>query len=167
MLVRSEEFYYYINKKLYRSLFSAFQGESAIAERESTGGKNSDDNDIWIVRASDRKLIAPLSKEQAETLTKTIRAIADVDKSLGGVIENVYLYGSVARGTSKRRSDIDLFLTTRKQMTIQERHPFMEVIPYEPVEVDVHFSYQPFFEESDSTYHQNKEEGLLLWKRHI
>lgn len=83
-------------------------------------------------------------------------------------VEEIYLFGSCARGQQKYRSDVDLLVRVDSETPPREmRRMRVEVIPddFNLPEVDLKFSIGASFSESYRFNENIKKEGRLLWKK--
>lgn len=105
-----------------------------------------------------------LKDKYKSTITKTMKELLKVGNPY---LEEIILFGSCARGTTKLGSDIDLLcLTSKKLEERKDRLMFYNSIPIDTeVEVDLLIRTKELFEsESDWFLNIIKKEGVVLWK---
>lgn len=143
---RTEQYLYLAKGRLHRSLFGAI----------------SEAGDIKIVK--DNQVLTKMNRNQAEALAFIAKKIHQLDEKQS--VCGVYLYGSVARGSSNRTSDLDIFIVLKDgKLTAEECRKFRtENNCFNDIDIDIHFEDNDIFLKSDTTYHTNiKKEGLELW----
>lgn len=83
-------------------------------------------------------------------------------------IEEIYLYGSCARGNEKYNSDVDLFLQCNQQLSgIVARKMRVEVMPddIKLPDVELKFTKDDQWKRASDQFSQNiRKEGILVWK---
>ena len=105
---------------------------------------------------------------------KSLRyAIEQIKESkVCGYVEDLILYGSVARGEAKESSDIDLLLVLNQDIKKQKDYESwitylkgnISSSNYDEPENDLHIAYGDFWKHSDSTYQKNiQSEGIGVW----
>ena len=106
-----------------------------------------------------------LSDEMREELVQGLTDIFENNISM------IILYGSVARGSATKESDIDIAIVVRSQMDDATKRRFLNWaadmdIRYERVFsiVDIQESNMSKWEETLPFYRNIKKEGIVLWK---
>lgn len=103
---------------------------------------------------------------QAEALIYALNKLKD--EKYKKYINEIYLYGSCARGTYKYGSDVDLFLVLSSDVPkdmIREMKNAVVPVDYRLPGVELKTSTFPGFSNSRQFSKNIKEEGRLLWKR--
>ena len=90
---------------------------------------------------------------------------------LSDKIENIILYGSVARGDSNADSDVDIAIILRRASTDEERDSFLHFSSVMDLKYDRVFSFIDIERELINEwgkvlpfYRNVEKEGIVLWK---
>lgn len=84
-------------------------------------------------------------------------------------IEEVYLYGSCAKGNQKYDSDVDLFVICNQQFTQEIGRKMRLAVMHEDEkapEVELKFTQNPLWMQAQDPFTKNiRMDGILLWKK--
>ncbi|MFQ9635470.1 nucleotidyltransferase domain-containing protein [Eisenbergiella sp.] len=106
-------------------------------------------------------------EDNREMFDKLVKGLRDI---YGDMLVSVLLYGSFARGTNTRESDIDIAILVDGRETEEMRNQMVELAVDMDLEYDQVFSvlnidYKNFLEWADILpfYKNVREEGVVLW----
>ena len=106
-------------------------------------------------------------EDNREMFDKLVKGLRDI---YGDMLVSVLLYGSFARGTNTRESDIDIAILVDGRETEEMRNQMVELAVDMDLEYDQVFSvlnidYKNFLEWADILpfYKNVSEEGVVLW----
>ena len=104
------------------------------------------------------------NQEMFEKLVKGLRGI------YGDMLVSILLYGSFARGTNTRESDIDIAILLKGRETKEMHDQMVDLavdmdLEYDQVFSILYIDYKNFLEWEDMLpfYKNVKEEGVVLW----
>ena len=97
-------------------------------------------------------------EDNREMFDKLVKGLRDI---YGDMLVSVLLYGSFARGTNTRESDIDIAILVDGRETEEMRNQMVELAVFSVLNID----YKNFLEWADILpfYKNVREEGVVLW----
>ena len=105
-------------------------------------------------------------EDNREMFDKLVKGLRDI---YGDMLVSILLYGSFARGTNTRESDIDIAILVDGRETEEMRNQMVELAVDMDLEYDQVFSvlnidYKNFLEWADILpFYKNVREGVVLW----
>ena len=104
------------------------------------------------------------NQEMFEKLVKGLRGI------YGDMLVSILLYGSFARGTNTRESDIDIVILLKGRETKEMHDQMVDLavdmdLEYDQVFSIINIDYENFLEWEDTLpfYKNVREDGVVLW----
>lgn len=104
------------------------------------------------------------NQEMFEKLVKSLRGI------YGDMLVSILLYGSFARGTNTRESDIDIAILLKGRETKKMHDQMVDLavdmdLEYDQVFSIINIDYENFLEWEDTLpfYKNVREDGVVLW----
>lgn len=105
--------------------------------------------------------------ENREMFEKLVKGLCDI---YGDILVSILLFGSFARGTNTRESDIDIAILLNGKETVEMHNQMVDLavdmdLEYDQVFSIINIDYANFLEWEDTLpfYKNVREDGVVLW----